>query len=581
MVKKLTACLALAIASFTSYAQICTGLPDGGETVSSILSACQNDLIELSVTGATNAEGITYQWQESKDSTSWQNLAGHTNDTCAITEDSTRFYRRVTRCIEFAGFSVPIKVTSKTLLQCYCKPANSNCLENDRISKVVFGSLSKTSSCSPGGYIDYAETVAAPDITQSTAVPVQVTVGPGGTEYVALWIDYNQNGTFDADEYTSVGFGNGVTVAGTVYIPDNIPTGLTKMRVRVKYNVNLNSSDACVPIAVGETEDYVVNILSSSTCNGTPDGGSTETSMTILCAVDSSILTVSGSTTGFSGLTFQWQRSKDNGSWEDMVGFTAESAVIHQDTSYYYRRMITCTGLNAYSESVQIAIKNSNICYCKPAASQCNTTATITNVKFSTLNNSSNCSSLGYGDYTEIAAPIIHLGVPTKISISSNSINNTLVNYFGVWIDYDHNGSFDVNEFTDLDSLHGTGTLDKTVNINGAALTGITGMRIRSRYNVPVTAANACSALTVSETEDYLVLIEASCLSNTWTGLAGDNNWETAGNWSCLEVPGANDTVIIDTGDVFINSNVTVYSLLANPSANITVNPPFNLTVTH
>lgn len=51
----------------------------------------------------------------------------------------------------------------------------------------------------------------------------------------------------------------------------------------------------------------------------------------------------------------------------------------------------------------------------------------------------------------------------------------------------------------------------------------------------------------------------------TWTGLAGDNLWSTAGNWNPVGTPGSTDDVILD------NSNVFTSFLVELPSGNITV----------
>lgn len=70
-------------------------------------------------------------------------------------------------------------------------------------------------------------------------------------------------------------------------------------------------------------------------------------------------------------------------------------------------------------------------------------------------------------------------------------------------------------------------------------------------------------------------------LANIWTG-AVNNQWETAGNWSCNKVPDANTDVIINSGTVTINSaGATCRSININPTANVSVAAGFKLTVTH
>jgi uncharacterized delta-60 repeat protein len=68
--------------------------------------------------------------------------------------------------------------------------------------------------------------------------------------------------------------------------------------------------------------------------------------------------------------------------------------------------------------------------------------------------------------------------------------------------------------------------------------------------------------------------------SNSWTGTQS-SSWENPVNWSCGAVPDANTAVTINSGIVFINSNITVRTLTLNQGATLNVNPAFILTVTH
>ncbi|MFK8103570.1 MAG: T9SS type A sorting domain-containing protein [Saprospiraceae bacterium] len=73
-------------------------------------------------------------------------------------------------------------------------------------------------------------------------------------------------------------------------------------------------------------------------------------------------------------------------------------------------------------------------------------------------------------------------------------------------------------------------------------------------------------------------LCALSALAETceWTG-AVDNNWNTAGNWSCNAVPGAADDVIIATATVSLNETTTITSLNLLP--NVTLSGTGMLTV--
>jgi hypothetical protein len=67
---------------------------------------------------------------------------------------------------------------------------------------------------------------------------------------------------------------------------------------------------------------------------------------------------------------------------------------------------------------------------------------------------------------------------------------------------------------------------------------------------------------------------------NYWIG-AVSSNWENPANWSCGSVPDLNTDVIINSGNVLLNSNTTIRSLRLNPSASLTVGTGFTLTIKH
>ncbi|MEO6723261.1 MAG: metallophosphoesterase family protein [Ferruginibacter sp.] len=68
--------------------------------------------------------------------------------------------------------------------------------------------------------------------------------------------------------------------------------------------------------------------------------------------------------------------------------------------------------------------------------------------------------------------------------------------------------------------------------------------------------------------------------SNTWTGTAG-SAWEDVANWSCGVLPDANTDVIINSGNVIVNSNATCRSITVKSGANFTISPGFVLDITH
>jgi photosystem II stability/assembly factor-like uncharacterized protein len=65
-----------------------------------------------------------------------------------------------------------------------------------------------------------------------------------------------------------------------------------------------------------------------------------------------------------------------------------------------------------------------------------------------------------------------------------------------------------------------------------------------------------------------------------WTG-AVDENWENGANWSCGVVPDLNTDVIIESGNVILNTTTTIRSLQVNPLAILNIAPNVTLDILH
>lgn len=63
-----------------------------------------------------------------------------------------------------------------------------------------------------------------------------------------------------------------------------------------------------------------------------------------------------------------------------------------------------------------------------------------------------------------------------------------------------------------------------------------------------------------------------------WIG-AASQAWEDPLNWSSGVIPNANIDVVINSGTVLVNSNVTIRSLKLNISLTLTVNPNNHMTI--
>lgn len=353
----------------------CSGTPAPGNTVSTINPVCSGQSFTLSLQNTTPGTGVTYQWQSSPNGTAWTNISGATASTLATSQTAATYYRCGVTCSSSTGFSSSLQINMNTFLYCYCA-ANytSGCGSSDVITNVTFGTLNNTTACAAlPASTDYGLSVTAPNIAIGSTVPFSATVGAGGGEHVAIWIDFNQNGTFETTEYTYIGKGNGSTVTNNIVIPNNALVGLTKMRVRNRYSTSSTpqvlNTDPCTTFSFGETEDYNINMV----CN-TPVFTTHPTSAT-LCT--GSNLTLTAAASG-SGVNYQWQVNTGSG-FVNVVdggvysGATTGSLLLTLPPAtyngYQYRCIasVLCSSTTATSNVATLTLGNSTFVVSNPA----------------------------------------------------------------------------------------------------------------------------------------------------------------------------------------------------------------------
>jgi hypothetical protein len=148
----------------------------------------------------------------------------------------------------------------------YCTPSFSSC-GGISITAVKFGTLNNTSACD--GYFDYSNSISAPSITAGTFMPITVSFTARaifyGSGYVRGWIDFNRNGNFDeAESFNIASSDANATQTFLIRIPFDAVAGITRMRLKIE-NDGFSQIDPCIVRTSGETEDYSVNIIPSST----------------------------------------------------------------------------------------------------------------------------------------------------------------------------------------------------------------------------------------------------------------------------------------------------------------------------
>ncbi len=509
----------------------CTGTPVAGTPEVTELAICANSPFSLSVSGSSApANGLTRTWQSSPaGQNSWTDIAESISTQLTldngITEATDYRYKVVCTLTNEEAISDVISVSLNPATECYCTPIySSGCGSGDRISNVSLTGISQgldnSTECSDNAYGDFTDLTPAdlgPGLTYTITVSTDNTYP--NSDQVNIWIDYNNNGTFETSEQIATTAGDGMPdglVNFDFTLPQDVEVGEYRMRVRLVRNYSNADFDACEEVSYGETEDYTISVIQLDDCTGTPTVGTPETTNFSVCANDTFSLTITGAELAANGLTHIWQSSPaDQDNWTDIEGAISTDYTITdgitEATDYRYKVVCTLTNEEAVSDVIAVALNPADECYCIPTYSTgCSAGDRISNVTLNglstTINNDSECSENAYGDFTSLTPADLAPGSQYTLSVSTDYGSPSSENV-RAWIDYNGNGTFEDTEeiiYTDGNGMP-DGTYTENFIVPDTAASGNYRMRVRLVYGSSdiVSCANA----TYGEAEDYTVSI--------------------------------------------------------------------------
>ena len=150
--------------------------------------------------------------------------------------------------------TVNVTTTGSTVTYCASKGNN---VASEYIDYVSIGGISNTTGAN-AGYGNFTNLTANMPYGSNTILFSAGFTGTAYTEYWKIWIDFNKNGVFETNEQVVSGSSSSsATLSSTFTVPTTALSGLTRMRVSMKYNA---AQTACETFAYGEVEDYTVNI---------------------------------------------------------------------------------------------------------------------------------------------------------------------------------------------------------------------------------------------------------------------------------------------------------------------------------
>ncbi len=525
----------------------CTGAPTAGTTTPATTTVCPGAYTDLTLNGDVVSGGLTYQWQESTDGTTWASVAtGGFGETTRYYEthpiNQVTQFRALITCNNggATSTSVPATVTPSFPTLPYLETFEG-ITSNDQLP----GCMSATNLGS--GVRTYTANQTSGNRTNHTAggskfasfftgtagdnylyTPGMNMVG-GKTYKFTFWYITGNSGTGAPINVTSVSawYGSLPTPAGmtnpigAVQSSPVMNTTYQQFQETFSpatsgvYYVGIKTS-ATAATAYVSVDDIGLDTLSS--CTGNPVAGAVVP--VTPCPNVAFTLRASGGTSRFAvaGLTFQWKDSSSvNQSWQNSAGVTATTSDYTTSISVptRYRLIVTCTATGAKDSTADILINLAPFyqCYCTPTYATGASNNGITKVQLVTLNNSSSVAYPWYTDYTPqqptpLPVPLLTMTRTDTLYVTMGSYSG---NYTGVWIDMNHNSIFDASEyFTDGISVGPSGVAKIAITPPATAQFGLTRMRIRSGDRAAVTQGMACgpTGSAYGEAEDYYVTLQ-------------------------------------------------------------------------
>lgn len=181
-------------------------------------------------------------------------------------DPNTSYFAKVVAYNSLGDATGCSEITFTTGKKLYCAAtATSTTATYERISKVQFAGINNASNTTPAssgaGYEDFTTTPAG-KVEQGKAYPITVDVANyDDLDKVAVWVDYNQDSEFTADEMTTLP--SAAVSAGSISIPGTAKLGTTRMRVRLSFGSTAPAP--CGNTTYGQVEDYTVEVFAPGT----------------------------------------------------------------------------------------------------------------------------------------------------------------------------------------------------------------------------------------------------------------------------------------------------------------------------
>ncbi|KAA9325495.1 PKD domain-containing protein, partial [Adhaeribacter soli] len=366
------------------------------------------------------------------------------------------------------------------------------------ILSVTIGSgpngFSNTTGGVTDGYQDYSCTKKA-TVSEGVPTAISITTNPNVNENVRVWVDLNNNGTFEVATELLFSSNNAINHNGTFTIP--VSASVVKNQVlRMRISADNFSSPVPTPCSTpvySQVEDYGITVQSNT--NKPTVNFSVNNPITCSPTVQFQSLIQNGATSYF------WEFG------DNTTSTAANPSHTYGTTGTYTVKLKACNAAGCDSlTKTNYVTYHTNV----PVATSCTPITTnhccgygITKVTFHTLVNASANGSAGYEDFTCSKSVTVQAGQNYNLSLETSTANNQDT---WAYIDFNNDGTFSNSElvFTKLNAKNPSGN----IFIQAGALQNVP-LRFRIISDEQGAATGPCSNRTSGQVEDYSLTVIA------------------------------------------------------------------------
>ncbi len=401
----------------------------------------------------------------------------------------------------------------------YCVPTNLQ-TQSIWISQVQLAQINRSSGLDPGAYAVTYDSPARLTQGRSETLTVSTVIGGGmGQPFftTTAWIDYDQNGTWDASERVMQlqGDPNNATLQQLITVPTAALVGPTMMRVITTRNNGL-ANNPCPPSGAPgiEVEDYLIVISGQQ------------------AAPEANFLTLDS--LSCNGLVqFRDRSSNAPTGWRWTFG-DGSPASTEQNPQHQYPttravytvklRVVNAFGRDSITRTAIVRVTGDPVPVapsCRPESSSPGFGLGIDSVSVRALNqqlaNSSPNQADGYRDYSCGVRGVIYRGRPATLRVRTIQQMGARV---VAWIDYDNDGTFNATTERVLISANTTGgvhqatfTVPTTVPLNVPIRLRVGSDWINNPTLVPCGGAGGLPQPQYGQMEDYTLVARDTVLA--------------------------------------------------------------------